>query len=174
MKTRVPIIALVIAGLACTAFAEEPAAAAPPVPKCDHVQHGQFDFWVGEWTVTAKDKVAGQNRIEKILDGCALLENWTGASGHSGKSLNFFDSYRNLWHQTWIDHQGMALYLDGKFADGRMTLSGKQTDPLTAVVTTHRISWTPLPTGEVRQLWDTSTDGKTWTVQFDGLYTRKK
>jgi hypothetical protein len=26
----------------------------------------------------------------------------------------------------------------------------------------------------VRQLWETSNDGQSWSVAFDGLYTRKK
>jgi hypothetical protein len=45
----------------------------------------QFDFWVGHWRVTEHGKLAGDNRIEPILDGCALLENWTGAKGGAGK-----------------------------------------------------------------------------------------
>lgn len=174
MKLRTSLIGAMVFALAGAAEAQDPAPAKPRVPKCDGELHRQFDFWVGEWTVTAKGKPAGENRIEKILDGCALLENWTGAGGHSGKSLNFYDNQRGVWHQTWIDHQGLALALDGKFADGKMTLVGTQPNPLNDIVTTHRISWTPLPSGEVRQLWDTSTDGKTWTVQFDGLYTRKR
>jgi hypothetical protein len=36
-----------------------------------------------------------------------------------------------------------------------------------------RISWTPLPRGDVRQLWERSADGgRTWTVIFDGRYSR--
>jgi hypothetical protein len=37
-----------------------------------------------------------------------------------------------------------------------------------------RITWSQLPGGKVRQLWEASKDGgKTWTVVFDGTYTRK-
>jgi hypothetical protein len=31
---------------------------------------------------------------------------------------------------------------------------------------------TPNADGSVRQLWETSRDGQTWSVLFDGLYTR--
>ena len=76
--------------------------------------------------VTVGGQPAGDNRIEKILGGCALLENWTGAGGMSGKSLNFYDPLREHWHQTWVDDRGGSLGLDGKFADGRMVLTGSE------------------------------------------------
>ena len=38
----------------------------------------QFDFWIGEWKVTAGGKPAGNNSIQPILDGCVLQENWVG------------------------------------------------------------------------------------------------
>src|SRR5882672_7825099 len=74
-----------------------------PKRGCSDVQARQFDFWIGRWAVTEKGKPAGTNSIERILDGCALLENWTGAQGGSGKSLNFFDRADGKWHQTWVD-----------------------------------------------------------------------
>ena len=132
---------------------------------CDSQQQRQFDFWIGDWDVTVGGKPAGHNRIDRILGGCALLENWTGAGGMSGKSLNFYDAKRAQWHQTWVDDRGGSLGLDGTFTNGSMVL----TSPL------NRITWTPLPSGQVRQVWETSTDeGKSWTVAFDGLYTRKR
>jgi len=169
MNMRTAWVATALAFVAFGASGQQ-----PPAPGCETPEHRQFDFWVGDWKVTAEGKPAGENRIEKILKGCALLENWTGASGHQGKSLNFYDVRRGVWHQTWIDHNGMALALDGRFEDGKMTLTGQQKDLSTGVTILHRIAWSPLPSGEVRQLWDTSmTDGKAWTVQFDGLYRRK-
>lgn len=174
MKLRTSLVLATALALAAAAGAQDPAPAKPKVPDCKDELSRQFDFWVGDWTVIMNGKVAGENRIEKILDGCALLENWSGASGHRGKSLNFYDRERGVWHQTWIDHQGMALGLDGKFADGKMTLTGKKPNQLNAVITTHRITWTPSPSGELRQVWDTSTDdGKTWQEQFNGTYKRK-
>ena len=92
----------------------------------------------------------------------------------SGKSLNFYDPLRDQWHQTWVDDRGGSLGLDGKFADGRMVLTGSKKNPQTGKTTINRITWTPLPANQVRQLWETSSDGQTWTVAFDGLYTRKK
>lgn len=146
-----------------------------PQPNCDAAVRRQFDFWVGDWNVTVGGQPAGVNRIDKILNGCALLENWTGAGGMSGKSLNFYDPTRDQWHQTWIDDRGGSLGLDGAFAGNRMVLTGDKKDPKTGKTTNNRITWTPLAGDQVRQVWETSTDGgKSWTVAFDGLYTRKK
>ena len=78
------VSALLVAGTQ-TVSAEK-----PPEPGCKDSAARQFDFWVGHWRVTEHGKPAGENRIERILDGCALLENWTGAQGGAGKSLNFF------------------------------------------------------------------------------------
>jgi hypothetical protein len=147
----------------------------PAPPGCLAEVRRQFDFWVGNWDVTVAGKPAGVNRIEKILGGCALLENWQGAGGMSGKSLNFYDPRRERWHQTWVDDRGGSLGLDGSFTGGKMVLTGTKQDPSTGKTTIDRITWTPLPADQLRQVWETSTDGgKSWTVAFDGLYTRKK
>jgi hypothetical protein len=162
-------------GLLSASFAQaQTPPPAPSPPGCDAAVRRQFDFWVGDWSVTVGGKPAGDNRIEKILGGCALLENWTGAGGMSGKSLNFYDPQRDQWHQTWVDDRGGSLGLDGKFADGRMVLTGSAKNPQTGKTTINRIIWTPLPADRVRQVWETSSDGQSWTVAFDGLYTRRK
>lgn len=145
--------------------------AVPPPPDCNGEVHRQFDFWVGDWSVLVAGQVAGENRIERILNGCALLENWSGKGGMNGKSLNFYDRRRDMWHQTWIDDRGGALHLDGRFADGKMVLEGRA--DAKGKTLRHRITWTPLPAGELRQLWETSEDGTTWSVAFDGHYKRK-
>jgi hypothetical protein len=143
-----------------------------PKPGCNDPEARQFDFWIGHWNVTEKDKQAGMNTIERILDGCALLENWSGAQGGSGKSLNFYDRADQKWHQTWIDRSGGALFLSGRFEKGAMRLEGERPAESTQPASRHRISWTPLPGGKVRQLWESSADGgEHWTVQFDGLYS---
>ena len=55
-----------------------------------------------------------------------------------------------------------------------MVLSGKKKDKA-GKTTINRITWNALPSGQVRQVWEQSSDdGKSWTVAFDGLYTRKK
>ncbi len=151
------------------------AAPAAPAP-CSRPEHRQFDFWAGEWDVTAPNgNAAGTNRIRLVHGGCALQEEWTGRTGYTGSSINAFDQATSRWHQTWIGSDGVLLQLDGALEGGSMQLTGA-TAGANGARTMHRIRWTPLggqPT-RVRQLWESSTDGgKTWSVAFDGTYTRK-
>ena len=72
------------------ALAQTPA---PPPPACQSAEYRQFDFWLGEWEVfLPTGKKAGESRIESISAGCALLENWSGNGGFTGKSLNSYES----------------------------------------------------------------------------------
>jgi hypothetical protein len=166
---------LIIVAAALTLTHLVPAAADSKPAPCTQEQWRQFDFWVGQWSVTEQGKPAGTNHIERILDGCALLENWTGAQGGEGKSLNFFDRDDGLWHQTWIDRSGGALFLSGKFENGAMRMEGVRAASAKQPATRHRITWTALPDGSVRQLWESSAVAKEeWVTQFDGLYVREK
>ena len=155
-----------------TASANKPASPAGP---CTSAQHRQFDFWIGDWEVRLPDgKPAGTNRISRILDGCVLQENWTGAGGSSGASFNIYDRTARRWHQTWVDDQGSLLQLDGEFAGAVMTLRGETLDSSGAKLL-QRITWERVGPAQVRQLWETSRDaGKTWTVVFDGRYLRRR
>ena len=148
---------------------------APPgkPPGCTAAAHRQFDFWLGDWDVTdGKGKAAGRNRIVSLHDGCVLQEDWSGAGGFTGTSLNAYDADRKTWHQTWVDNNGGVLQLDGTFADGKMTLAGVSLDDGRKVQ--QRITWERLPDGRVRQLWESSKDaGTTWTVAFDGYYVKR-
>ena len=141
---------------------------------CDSEKHRQFDFWIGDWTVTANGQVAGANTIERILDGCALQENWTGSSGSEGKSFNMFFERDGRWHQTWVDKTGSRLDLSGGLdKQGRMVLSGEMPGNDGGTVL-HEIAWTPNDDGTVLQHWRGSKDGgKSWSDLFVGTYTRK-
>ena len=139
---------------------------------CSGEEYRQFDFWIGDWEVLDEAGTPqGTNRIEQILGGCALQENWVGAEGSTGHSFNTFDKNSGRWHQTWVDGNGLLLLLDGGLEEGSMVLSGpgvsRDGDPIT-----HRISWTPLEDGRVRQHWQACKDGGDWNEVFDGYYTR--
>jgi len=161
------VILLIVGGLVVTSFAAE------KKPGCYDPAFRQFDFWLGDWQVyDAKGKLAGSNRVEKLLDGCALQENWMGARGIGGTSLNFYDAARQKWHQTWISAFG-PLYLEGGLVEGEMVLRGERPDQSGQKVL-HEIRWTPLKDGRVKQHWRSSADnGKTWKDVFVGFYQRK-
>ena len=141
---------------------------------CDSAQHRQFDFWLGQWEVThPAGPLAGRSRIEAILGGCVLLENWDSPSGVSGKSFNVFNTGTGRWEQFWVDNSGSRLHLTGGMREGSMVLQGVQDQPnaQSGLKPHERITWTPNADGSVRQHWETSADdGRSWRTVFDGLY----
>ena len=143
------------------------------VARCDAPQHRQFDFWVGEWQVSNKqNNNVSQSNISLINDGCGILEEYTTTTGFQGKSLNIYDATTQQWHQTWIDNSGTLLQLNGKFEQGRMTLSGMTFDKDGKEVL-NKIVWTPNTDGTVSQQWLVSNEqGKKWQSIFDGLYQK--
>ena len=159
---RMLLVSLALASLSTTAPAEN-----VKPRRCDAPEYRQFDFWLGDWEVRdAQGALQGQNRITREYDGCVLQEHWS-APGQTGSSFNVYDARSKKWHQTWVDNHGTLLLLDGGLDAGSMFLrspGGSQ-----------RIRWTLLPDGRVRQLWDASADGgKSWSVKFDGYYTKRK
>lgn len=139
-----------------------------------HDPRHDFDFWIGDWDVFGPlGKQVGSNTITALFPSGAIAEHWRGNGDVVGHSLNAYDALRGCWHQTWVDSGGGILLLDGGLEDGSMVLEGSgpgQQDE--AVAERQRITWTPHD-GEVRQLWEVSSDdGATWTVAFDGRYRR--
>ena len=100
---------------------------------CRAEGYRQFDFWVGKWDVrVVNNTLAGTSVIESELGGCAIEENWTGAGGGGGKSLNTYDAATGTWSQFWVGEGGCPLgtiFMDGTFADGSMTLRGVREQP---------------------------------------------
>jgi hypothetical protein len=151
--------------------------AAPTAPVCRAAEHRQFDFWLGDWTVSdANGRALGTNRIESLEDGCVMQEHWASARGGiTGTSLTAFDVDLRRWHQTWMDSGGNVALLDGGSIDGRIVLFGDTFGSNGQLHHRNRISWIPLADGRVRQWWEQSTDdGKTWSTVFDGYYARKR
>ena len=159
--------------LACHAVAQSP----PTPPACTAAEHRQFDFWIGRWEVFTPDgKKAGDNHIEAIDGGCALIERWRGNGSFTGTSLSSWDARARLWRQHWIDNQGGLLRLAGELDGASMVLASSGPDPGKPGATLRqRIRWTLLPDGAVGQHWEISTDdGATWATAFDGRYVKVK
>src|SRR5688572_1442681 len=96
----------------------------PPPPACAGPEHRQFDFWVGEWTVTqtGKPDVVASSLIEKLYGGCAIRENWMPLKGTAGGSLNSYSGGR--WRQTWVDAANSRVDFTGELVAGKMVLLG--------------------------------------------------
>jgi len=146
----------------------------PKSAKCGSSEFRQFDFWAGDWDtydLDAPDKIVARNRVEVILDGCALREVYDQSDGLHGESLNIWDPARKVWHQTWVTNRGQLLVLEGGMRGDRMILEGSQ-----ATADGHpgrlRAIWQPRKDG-VRETAEISTDGgKTWKPLFDIVFRR--
>lgn len=153
-------------------LAQEASAAARP---CSASDYRRLDFWVGEWEVLGpKGKTAGNSSVQLILNECVVFENWTGASGYTGKSFNIYNAQTRKWKQIWVDDRGGMLEFTGEFKDGAMRYMGQSTAQDGKPVM-DRLTFFPLAEERVRQLWEQSPDqGKTWNTVFDGTYIKKK
>ena len=147
----------------------------PPPPACTAAEHRQFDFWVGEWSVTptGKPNVIASSRIEKLYGGCAVRENWMPLKGSEGGSLNSFTGGR--WHQTWVDASNSRVEFVGGLVEGKMVLTGDwqgvNGPGKDAII---RMTYSKNPDGSVRQHGEQSTDfGLTWSTNFDFTYHAK-
>jgi len=155
-----------------------PQAAAGPAPACDAIDGFHvLDFWLGDWVVTSPDgERLGRNRIEKILDGCAVQESWTSADGGRGMSLFYFNAGNGLWKQVWVTSRATVpgalkeKQLVERTEDGSLRFQGVIVleDGRSRL---DRTTLTPMPGGRVRQVIEWSRDGGVnWTESFVGIY----
>ncbi len=133
-----------------------------------------FDFWLGEWDVFVRGRKVGENSITMANGGCAINENYTTPGVYTGQSLNYYDKFDNKWHQTWVASGGGVLdYVEIAKSEGMLQF---QCDYINAQgqILKSRLTFTQNEDGSVRQLFEDSSDGQTWTPSFDGLYKLKK
>ncbi len=143
---------------------------------CRAAAYRAFDFWLGRWEVRTTDgTIGGHNTITRGNRGCTLNESYSTPGGYAGQSINTYDAGSARWSQTWTDVSGLVLHLYGSSPrPGVMQLQGERT-ARNGSAALDRITWTRLDDGRVRQFWEGSTDGgTTWTVAFDGYYSRVK
>jgi ketosteroid isomerase-like protein len=169
LKSGMVVTIVLVAGsstLGGRVFAGEPALAS-----CEAASYRQFDFWAGDWDVFdvgSPIKVA-HARVDRILEGCVLREDYQGSDGHKGQSFTIYDAARNVWHQNWVTNRGELLVIEGKIENGEMVLSGED-HAAGALV---RGVWKRV-NGDVRETAATSTDGgRTWKPWFDLVFRRK-
>ena len=134
----------------------------------------QFDFWVGEWDCTWEGGT-GTNRVEKVLDGQVILENFDGTPSMPlrGMSVSTYSAEKKAWAQTWVDTNGSYLDFTGGWQGDRMVLSRD------AVVegqpAKQRMVWFNIMPDAFDWHWERSDDGgKTWKTLCAIRYTRQE
>ena len=141
-------------------------------------ENRQFDFWLGEWNVetTQGGVPSGQSKIELILADCVVLENWqSNGNPYSGKSYNIYNAALKRWEQFWVDNAGGNIFFYGGLKDGVMDYYTDELPQPDGTKLKRHLQFFPLGPDKVRQFSQGSTDGgKTWTVEYDFTYIRKK
>lgn len=148
---------------------------------CSSKEYRQFDFWIGEWDVFAKNgKKAGDSRITLILDSCVILEEWVSSNlvqglRYAGKSFNTFNAATKNWQQTWVDNVGGSTeYLEGKFERNQMVFQSRPFAINRDTVAVRRLTFINLTFDRIRQHGEISKDkGTSWTTEYDLEYHRK-
>ncbi len=153
----------------------DPSSVAAQQPCAETPGFDRLDFWVGEWDVVADGTRVGTNRIAKVLNGCAITEEWTAASGGEGRSLFYYLPRSDEWKQVWVT--GAATRTGGVkekslvavLPDGSLRFEGVVPDA-SGRLWTDRTTLTPLEGGRVRQHIEISADGVEWQTTFDAVY----
>jgi hypothetical protein len=71
---------------------------------CSGPAYRQFDFWIGDSDAleTAKREVVARTRVDRILDGCVLREDYESTNGLRGQSFSLYDASRRIWKRKAI------------------------------------------------------------------------
>lgn len=144
-------------------------------PPCEDIEgFHALDFWVGSWEVYVGDRRVGSNRIEKILNGCAIQESWSSADGGVGRSLFYYQHLTDTWKQVWVT--GRATLTAGVKEKTMVARSAAEVrfeglvpvpggDPVL-----DRTTLTRLPDGTVRQVIEVDLPDEGWRTMFDAVY----
>jgi hypothetical protein len=165
--------------------AAAPAPSAPPAPPpCAGPEFHQLDFWIGDWNLTHRARVArdkdewqdgtGTNSIRSVLDGCVIEEHFEDKSqGFHGQSVSMYNPALHKWQQTWVDNADTYLLFTGGLENGRMILSTAATiDGKPAV---KRMVFHDVKPDSFDWDWENSIDGgKSWVAMWKIHYTRRK
>lgn len=154
---------------------------AVPIPPCSSPEHRQFDFWLGDWSLSwPAEQSGGQpgelgqgtNRIETMFGDCVISEQFATSDGSfRGHSVSVYDERMGMWRQTWVDSSGAFLYFTGGFDGETMEL---RTEPIERGDETvlNRMVFKDIGAEALRWEWQGSRDGgqtwdDLWTIDYE-------
>ena len=175
------VIALIFALNAAPTASPAPAPRPSPAPCSSVAGFHALDFWLGAWRVTSENQYAGSDEVSAILDGCAVVENWTDADGSHGMSLFYYNTFAQSWTQVWVTDRATARgglkekILIARLPDGVVRFQGTLPGTPGSAIILDRTTLTPIKDGSVHQLIEISRDGgSTWSATFDAIYAREQ
>ena len=135
----------------------------------------ELEFWLGEWDASWAGG-HGTNRLERILSGRVIHEQFhgtvdDGGEGLRGESWSVFEPERSLWRQTWVDDQGSYFDLVGDRVEGWFAFA--RAAPERGPRARQRMVFRDITREAFRWTWEASDDdGATWTVRWQIAYRR--
>jgi hypothetical protein len=181
MRIRDGMAVLLRSLTTATSFSAQSSKPALPTPHpcAGAPDYHKLDFWVGTWDVydNHDGTLNGTDVVEKIVGGCAIMENWREADGTGeGKSLFDYQRTKKQWKQVWVTDAGpiKEKHLIEELQDRGVRFQGEIPHP-DGKSHLDRTTLTPLPGGRVHQVIEISCDtGKTWETGFDAEYRRPR
>jgi hypothetical protein len=163
------------------ARAQQPSSppAVPPVPfNCSdagaHPEFRQLDFWLGDWEVFNGENKISEVHVGKVLNDCALQENWHGLRGGDGLGVSTYNQKTKEWEYFWVSARGATSHFTGSLLPQEMRFRIRQPLPTGGTRMRHW-SLIQLPGGKVREFSvGSNDDGATWTTEYDYTWVPKK
>jgi hypothetical protein len=121
----------------------------------------QLDFWLGDWTVTAEEGLAGSNTVSTfgVGGGIAVLQHLTAAGGYELTSVSVYHPQERIWRHVSIDTEGTMLDLAGGPRSGVMIFEGELADLQTGATALARVSFNRTVGEDLEQKLEVSEDG---------------
>ncbi len=141
-----------------------------------------LDFWLGEWDVFANEnQKIGVSFIRKMVNGCAIQENFEQLDGFVGQNLFYFNNVTGEWKMIWVT--GAATSLGGvkekvmmaRDDSGTVRFQGTLPDNTAGQLILDRSTFAPVSKDRVNMTIQQSRDGgDNWVTTFSGYYQRRE
>ncbi|MGB5107052.1 MAG: tetratricopeptide repeat protein [Candidatus Zixiibacteriota bacterium] len=141
-----------------------------------------LDFWLGEWDVFVNDnQKIGISLVRKMVNGCAIQENFEQLDGFVGQNLFYFNNLSGEWKMIWITGAAVSLggvkekVMTARDDNGGVRFQGELPDNTTGQKILDRSTITPVSSDRVNMVIEQSRDGgDNWITTFSGYYQRMK
>ena len=88
--------------------------------------------------------------------------------------MNHYDTRLKKWIQDWVDSQSNGIHFEGGLENGVMSYFADSADAQGKPLRRH-MQFVKIDADHVRQFSQGSSDGgKTWSLEYDFIYIRKK
>jgi hypothetical protein len=148
--------------------------AADAPPACTEDSHySQQDFALGKWDVYSGAQRVAKVHLQKILKGCLIRFTWTAVSESEGNEVGLLAYVRPRGHWGFfaVADTGAISEFSG---DPRGTNEMLYVPPPQRDKPQRHLTLKLQPDGSIQQLAAGSTDGQTWSTEYELIWRRSK